>query len=480
MALSAAWLSGARDIVGDRLILDPDSLAPFGHDEYATPEFLSVPPAVVKAADEKEIAALVRLCQREKVPLTVRGAGTGLVGGCIPSPGGIVLSMELLNRVVEADRKNCTITVQAGTTLRKLYEAVDAMALYFPPHPGDEGAFIGGAVAANAGGARAVKYGTVRRFVLGLQVVLASGDVIDLGGKFIKSSSGYHLLDLMIGSEGTLGIITRVTLGLLPPVGSVQTLIAPFTTVQQAIEAVPRMLDRGIIPCAVEFVEHSAMRAAERLLDKTWPARTGDASLMIILDGRDDEDTLSQAETIGAAMEAAGALDVLLSDQKAKQAEILLLRSNLYEAVKPATVEMYDVCVPRSEIAAHVGFVHSLEAKLGVSLPTYGHAADGNVHSHFLKCPLIDGVMGPEIPEWRARREEASDAIYADVAQRGGVISGEHGIGLVKRKYLPGNLGPVQLAAMRSIKNALDPQGIFNPGKIFESNRPLLPSDAAR
>jgi glycolate oxidase len=439
-----------------------------GHDEYATQEFLSVPLAVVKPSDEKEVAALVRLCQREKVPLTVRGGGTGLAGGCIPSPGGIVLSMELLNRVVDADPKNNTITVQAGMTLRKLYEAVDSMSLYFPPHPGDDGAFIGGAVAANAGGARAVKYGTVRRFVLGVQVVLASGDVMELGGKFIKSSSGYHLLELMIGSEGTLGIITRVTIGLLPPVGSVQTLIAPFATVQQAIEAVPGMLGRGIIPCAVEFVEHSVMRAAERLLNKTWPARAGLASLMIILDGRDEEDTLSQATTIGTAMEAAGSLDVLLSDQKAKQAEILELRSNLYEAIKPATVELYDVSVPRSEIASHVGFVHSLEAKLGVSLPTYGHAADGNVHSHFLKSLLIDGAIGSEIPDWRAHKQEASDAIYADVAQRGGVISGEHGIGLVKRAYLPMNLGPIQLAAMRSIKHALDPQGILNPGKIFE------------
>ena len=468
MALSAAWRAGARDIVGDRLISDPDALAPFGHDEYATREFLSVPLAVVKPVDEKEVAALVRLCQREKVPLTVRGGGTGLAGGCIPSPGGIVLSMELLNKVVEADPGNHTITVQAGMTLKRLYEEVDAMSLYFPPHPGDEGAFVGGAVAANAGGARAVKYGTVRRFVLGLQVVTASGDVMELGGKFIKSSSGYHLLDLMAGSEGTLGVITHVTLSLLPRVGSVQTLIAPFTTVQQAIESVPGMLGRGIIPCAVEFVEHSAMRTAERLLAKTWPARAGAASLMIILDGRDEEDTLSQAGMIGTAMEEAGALDVLVSDQKAKQAEILLLRSSLYEGVRPATVEMYDVCVPRSEIAGHVGFVHSLEAKFGVSLPTYGHAADGNVHSHFLKSLLSDGLFGPELPDWRTRKEEVSDAIYADVAQRGGVISGEHGIGLVKRKYLPMNLGPVQLAAMRAIKNALDPHGILNPGKIFE------------
>ncbi len=469
MPLSESWLAGARDIVGDRLLLDPDALAPFSHDEFATDAFRTAPLAVAKPVDEKEVAALVRLCLREGVPLTTRGGGTGLAGGCIPCPGGIVLSMELQNRVIDADAKNHTITVQAGMTLKRLYEEVDALSLYFPPHPGDEGAFIGGAVAANAGGARAVKYGTVKRFVLGLQVVMASGEVMELGGKFIKSSSGYHLLDLMIGSEGTLGVITRVTLGLLPRVGSVQTLISPFATVQQAIEAVPGMLERGIVPCAVEFVEHAPMRAAERLLNKTWPARTGDASLMIILDGRNEEDTLSQAETIGEVMEKAGALDVLLADQKVKQAEILELRSNLYEAVRPATVEVYDVCVPRSQIAGHVGLVHALAQRLGASMPSFGHAADGNVHSHFLKSILRDGLFGPELPNWRSQRDEATAALYADVAERGGVISGEHGIGLVKRAYLSKNLGPVPMAAMRAIKRALDPQGILNPGKIFET-----------
>ncbi|MFI5369437.1 MAG: FAD-binding oxidoreductase, partial [Spirochaetia bacterium] len=323
-------------------------------------------------------------------------------------------------------------------------------------------------VAANAGGARAVKYGTVRRFVLGLQVVLASGDVLDLGGKFIKSSSGYHLMDLMIGSEGTLGVITRITLGLLPPVGSVQTILAPFSTSRQAIETVPAILARGILPCAVEFVEHSVTRAVERLMNKTWPAREGAASLMIIVDGRDEEDTLSQAQTIGVVLEAAGALDVLLTDQKGRQAEILEMRSMLYEGIKAATVELFDVCVPRSEIAAHVALVHDLEARLGVSLPTFGHAADGNVHSHLLRGLLADGLVGPDLPDWREKRERAREAIYDDVGRRGGVVSGEHGIGLSKRASFRRNLSPSHLSVLQAIKRALDPDGILNPGKIFE------------
>jgi glycolate oxidase len=272
----------------------------------------------------------------------------------------------------------------------------------------------------------------------------------------------------MIGSEGTLGVITRITLGLLPPVGSVQTIVAPFRTSQQAIEAVPGILGRGILPCAVEFVEHSATRAAERLLNKTWPAREGAASLMIIVDGRSEEDTLSQAEAIGELLETAGALDVLLTDQKSRQAEILELRSMLYEGIRAATVELFDVCVPRSEIAAHVALVHDLESRLGVSLPTFGHAADGNVHTHLLRGILADGIVGPDLPDWREKREQAKEAIYADVVGRGGVISGEHGIGLSKRAYFLQNLSLPHLSALRAIKNALDPDGILNPGKIFE------------
>jgi glycolate oxidase len=467
MPLSATWIDGARAICGDRLILDPAVLEPFGHDEFATDEFRAQPLAAVKPADEAEVAAIVRLCAREGVPLTVRGGGTGLAGGCVPCPGGVVVSMELLNRVVDADAENHTITVQAGMTLKRLYEEVGKLSLYFPPHPGDEGAFVGGAVATNAGGARAVKYGTVRRFVLGLQVVLASGETLDLGGKYIKSSTGYHLTDLMIGSEGTLGVITRVTLSLLPPVGSVQTLVAPFATVAQAIGAVPAMLRAGIVPCAVEFVEHTAIRASERLLGKEWPTHDGEASLMIILDGRDEDDTLGQAEAIAGVLESGGALEVLLSDKRERQAEILELRSMLYEALRPGMAEVFDVCVPRSQIAGHVAFIHELEARLGLSLPCFGHAADGNVHAHSLRAPLVDGVFGPEIPDWRARAEEARREIYRDVAARRGVISGEHGIGLVKRDYLAMNTGAAFVDALRAIKKALDPAGILNPGKIF-------------
>jgi glycolate oxidase len=468
MGLSAEWQRKAREILGERVFSDSSLLEPYAHDESAPDEFRRVPEAVVRPLDEGEVSAILKLCRAERVPVTVRGAGTGLAGGCVPSAGGIVLSTELMNKVIDADRANHTITVQAGVPLRRLYEEVAGMSLYFPPHPGDESAHIGGAVAANAGGARAVKYGTVRRFVLGLQVVLASGDILDLGGKYIKSSTGYHLVDLMIGSEGTLGVITRITLSLLPPVGSVQTVLAPFRTVEAAIAAVPRTLTGGTLPCAVEFMENSVILLAERLLNKSWPSHDGEASLMIILDGRNQQDTLSQAETVGAALDDAGAIDVLIADQESRQAELLEIRSMFYEAIRPGTAEGFDVCVPRSQVAAHVGFVHRLEEQGGVPIPTYGHAADGNVHSHSLRRALADGVFGAELPGWREKSASIRAALYDDVVRRGGVISGEHGIGLIKKGFLQMNVGSAQVEVMRSIKRALDPDGILNPGKILD------------
>jgi len=469
VSLSTEWWNQARQILGDRVVSDPSVVDAYGHDESAPIEYRRLPEAVARPQDSAETAALLKLCRSERVPVTVRGAGTGLAAGSVPVPGGIVLSTELMNRVLDADPANLTITVQAGLPLRRLYDEVQKMSLYFPPHPGDEGATVGGAVATNAGGARAVKYGTVRRFVLGLQVVLASGEVLDLGGKYIKSSTGYHLADLIIGSEGTLGIITAVTLSLLPPVGSVQTLLVPFPTVEAAIGAVPRIFTTGIVPCAVEFIEHSVILLSERLLNKSWPSHRGTASLMLILDGRDEQDTLGQAEAVGTALESAGALEVLLNDQRERQAEMLEIRSMLYEALKPGTSEGFDICVPRSEVAPHVGFVHGLEQALGTAIPTYGHAADGNVHSHSLRRVLKDGEFGDEIPGWQEQEAVIRKALYEDVVRRGGVISGEHGIGLMKKDFLSINLGTGQVAVMRAIKRALDPDGVLNPGKIFDA-----------
>lgn len=468
MPLNEKWLDKARSIVGDDAVLTAEGdIEAYSHDEFASEEFAELPAAVVKPDSEDDVAAVVKLCHEEGIPLTARGGGTGLSAGCVPSKGGVVLSLERLNRVIQADAADHTITLQAGVPLERLYEEVEKLGLFFPPHPGDESAMIGGVVATNAGGARAVKYGTVRRFVLGIQVVLADGRIVELGGRYMKSSTGYNMMELMIGSEGTLGIITRVTLNLLPSPGSIQTLVIPFDTVSAAIRTVPAISRVGIVPFAVEFLEHSTIACSEKLLHKEWPTHAGTASLMVILDGTDEETVLDQAEQLAGAMEEQGALDVLIADQRSRQTEILEIRSMLYEALRPGTVELFDVCVPRSEIAPHVEFLRTLERRHGIELPTYGHAADGNVHTHSMRRRLEDGEFGDEIEGWEGIHAEVRKAIYDDTIRRGGVISGEHGIGRVKRDFIAENLGQVNIDMMRAIKSALDPKGILNPGKVF-------------
>ncbi len=468
MSSNTEFLKKLTDIVGKGGIMtDAGDMEPFSHDESATEAFNTMPAAVVRPESTEQVAAVVAACAAEEVPVAPRGGGTGLAGGCIPAPGGIVLSLERLNTRIEVDPENMSVTADAGVSLEQLYHAVEEENLFFPPHPGDESAMLGGVIAANAGGARAVKYGTVKQFVRGLTVVTAEGKVLKLGGNLLKSSTGYHLLDLMIGSEGTLGIITSVTLSLLPKPGITETLVIPFETVDEAISSVLPIFKLGIIPFAVEFIEHTTIRCVERLLDKSWPVKTGTASLLIILDGPDEEQVLATAERIGEELEAHGAQEILLAEQREKQADILEMRSMIYEALRPGVGELYDVCVPRSEIAGHVRFIHELEEKYGVPLPTIGHAADGNLHSHAMKYRLEDGELKEPIEEFEAKNKKLEEKIFSDVFKRGGVISGEHGIGVIKKDHLTANLGEDTVAVMRSVKQALDPKGILNPGKLF-------------
>ena len=469
MSPSTVDLAGLKELIGAQSVLtDPADLEAYSHDELASTRFNRYPAAVAKPRSEQDVAQILRYCGERGIPVTARGAGTGLCGGCVPSGGGIVLSLERMNRIIEVDPLNYCITAQAGAAMSSLFEAVSDAGMFFPPHPGDESAFVGGVVATNAGGARAVKYGTIKRFLMGLRVVLASGETIELGGKVMKSSTGYNLLDLMLGSEGTLGIITQVTFGLLAPAGCLQTLVAPFRTVTEAIASVQGIVGKGYTPCAVEFVEHSVIRCAERLVKKSWPTHDGEASLMIILDGVAEDEVLSAAEKIAEILEQNSALDVLIAEHQERQAEILEIRSVMYEALRPGTVELLDICVPRAEIANHVHFVHEIEEKYGVPLPTYGHAADGNIHTHLMRTVIRDGELGDDVPGWSDKHDQIREELYQDAVRRRGVISGEHGIGLTKKSSLEQNIGNSNIEVMRAIKRALDPRGILNPGKIFD------------
>ena len=283
----------------------------------------------------------------------------------------------------------------------------------------------------------------------------------------MTSSTGYHLIDLMIGSEGTLGIITEITLSLMAPPPATMTLVAPYETSVSAIESVPPLLHAGIVPIAVEFVEQYTLAFSEKLLGMSWPVKQGNASLVIILDGQGSDALMATAERIVGILEEHGALDVFVAEEARRQAEILKIRSMIYEALRPGTSELFDVCLPRSEIAGHVGFVKELEERSGIRLPTYAHAADGNVHTHALRRAVEGNTFGNELADWPEHHELARREIYADAIRRGGVISGEHGVGLVKLPFMKENLGDDVIAIMAAVKRALDPMGILNPGKVI-------------
>jgi glycolate oxidase len=456
-------------VVGrENALTDPEAMIDYGHDEFSLRDISCLPDIVLKPVSPFQVAAILETASEERIPVTPRGGATGLCGGCVPSAGGISLSLERMDKVLEIDAANQMAWVEAGLTLREFEKAVEEAGFYFPPHPGEESAMIGGMIATNAGGSRAVKYGVIRNYIRGLEIVTPAGDILTLGGKLIKSSTGYNLLQLMIGSEGTLGVITKAVIQIMAKPAATRSLVIPFAGLEAAIDAVPLIL-KSVVPLALEFVPLEVIRLSEEHLNRKWPCSAGETHVLVILDAASGEEMDRASETVAEIALAAGALDVFVADTPAKQDNVLAIRSKIYEAIKRDTIEILDICVPRAEVAAHVKKVRELEAKYGVWLPTFGHAGDGNVHTHIMKCRREGGRFVP-VPEaeWRETLERVRAGLYADGAARGGVISGEHGIGLVKKPYLEGCLSPEHVALMRGIKKVFDPRGILNPGKVFD------------
>lgn len=458
----------ARIVGDDHVIADPDRLDAYGHDEFSLKDIRQRPMLAVRPRTTAEVAAILRLANERGLPVTPRGGATGLCGGCVPGPEGIVLSLERMKGIT-IDAANQMAEAEAGVTLLEFERAVDEAGFNFPPHPGEESAMVGGMVATNAGGSRAVKYGVIRQYVRGLEVVTAVGDILSLGGKLIKSSTGYNLMHLFIGSEGTLGVITKAVIQFRAKPALTRSLVIPFATLEAAIETVPALLRHDVVPLALEFVPLDVIRLTEAHLQRTWPSHDGEVHLFVILDAASEEEMDRLSESVAAAGLERGALDVFIADTPAKQDNVLAIRSHMYEALKADIVEVLDICVPRAEIAGHVKRVSEIAAKYGVWLPTFGHAGDGNVHTHIMKARWRAGRVEP-VPEaeWRATFDPVRAEIYADGLARGGVVSGEHGIGLVKKHYLAASLPPVQIELMRGIKRVFDPRGILNPGKIFD------------
>ncbi len=452
------------EIVGEEnVILKGPEIDDFSHDETPTSFAITKrPDVIVKPGNVKEVAKVLKLANKKIIPITPRGAGTGLSGGAVPIYGGIVLGLERLNKIIEVDEDNLMITAEAGVPLEKIYEELEKTDLFFPPKPGNEDAQVGGALATNAGGIRTVKYGVMRNFVKGAEAVLPTGEILQLGGKLLKNNTGYDLLQLLMGSEGTLCVFTKATIRLLPKPREMMILLLEYQDVKRAIATVPKLLKTGEIPLGLEFIEREGLTPTEKMLGESWPAK-GEAFLMIIVVGNDQNELHSVCEQMAAIGKKNGALNVLLADSKKEQDLIMRIRSNLYDGLKPNMIDVLDIAVPPSMIADFVEKAKELSLKNKIRIPIFGHAGDGNVHVHM----MMDGTG----EDWKQKHRELKKGLFEAGKSLGGVIVGEHGVGLQKMDYVNYSLSEEEISLMKAIKRVFDPNNILNPGKILLENK---------
>jgi glycolate oxidase len=450
----------ARRVVEGALIVEPDRLSPYGRDETESLAFAPDVAALPGTVDE--VRAILAYAHERRLPVTPRGAGTGLSGGALPVHGGIVLSLERLNRIREIDRRNLLAVAEAGVITATLQSAVEELGLFYPPDPSSrEICQIGGNIAEDAAGPRSAKYGTTRRWVMGLEAVLADGSLVRTGGRVRKDATGYDLTQLLVGSEGTLAVITAATLRLIAKPRRTLTLILPFGALAGAAAAVEKIFLAGFDPSACEIAERAALDAVARVQEVPPELRSADAMLLVELDGDDEDRLLASADGIDALARSLGASPALVADDAAGQRRLWQVRRRIGEAVKHlSSYKEADTVVPRSALVELVEAARAAAARQGLTAICYGHAGDGNLHVNLLQGGLPDGL-------WRERRDAAEEELFAAVAALGGRVSGEHGIGWVQRRFLGTSLSAAEIEVQRAIKRALDPRGILNPGKIF-------------
>jgi len=464
--VTPAIVEALNRIVGERNVIygDPAQLESYGVDEAGS-LYGGRPDVVVRVTTSLQVSEVLQLANRERIPVTPRGAGSGLAGGAVPLHGGIVLSCEKMNRILEIDTVNLVAVVEPGVVTNDLCRQVTEEGLFYAGYPMSvESSFIGGNVACNAGGAKVVKYGATSAHVLGLEVVLPTGEIVQLGGKRRKDASGYSLLRLFVGSEGTLAVFTKIYLNLIPEPSRVADLLVPFRSVEEAINAVPKlMIASKSLPVAVEFIDRVSVKHCAAYVNTTLPFQPeAGAYLILQLDGRSKSELQDVYEEAGNACLEHGALEVFVADNPFASERIWNMRRNWLEALKAIDpyVTTGDFVVPVSEIPKMMAFVAGLSEKYGVEIPCAGHAADGNIHP----APLRPDGMDPK--QWKGVMEEILERIAVEAARLGGAVSGEHGIGFVKRDLLA-ETKPLEVVLMRRIKAALDPNGILNPGKLL-------------
>lgn len=454
-----------QHILGKEYVFfDTESISKHASDQTEDLKFL--PELVLKPNSAEQISHILKYCSAEKIPVTPRGAGTGLSGGALPVYGGVVLCTERLNKIIEIDEKNLQATVEPGVITQVFQEAVIEKGLFYPPDPSSRGScFLGGNLAECAGGPRAVKYGVTKDYVLNTEIVLPTGEIFWTGANVLKNSTGYNLTQLVIGSEGTLGVITKIVFKLLPFPEKNVVMLAPFYSAEKACQSVSAVFHAGVIPSAMEFMEQDAIEWTIRHIAPapSFPQRNGtQAYLLIEVDGNDMEIIMKDVEKITEVMEQHEAGEILFADTEEQKAALWRLRRSMGEAVKSHSIyKEEDTVVPRAELPALLKGVKAIGAKYGFRTVCYGHAGDGNLHINIIRENLSDEVWEHIIPE------KAIPEMFRLCVSLKGTLSGEHGIGWVQKKYMNIALHPKAIELQKQIKQLFDPAGIMNPGKIF-------------
>lgn len=436
------------------------------HEDYHKDEFDShkfAPEIVIDVLTKEEIQQILQYCNEHLIPVTPRGSGTGLVGAAVATNGGVMINTSLMNRILDLDEDNLTLTVEPGVILLDIYAYVEERGFFYAPDPGEKTATIGGNISTNAGGMRAVKYGVTRDNIRGLEVVLMNGEVLNFGGKTVKNSSGYALKDLIVGSEGTLGIVTKALLKLYPKKEMLTSLLVPFPSLPMAIKTVPAIIKSKVTPVAIEYMERRVIKNAEDFLGKQFPDSSADAYLLLSFDGNTEQEIEDAYTKIAELCLEHGAIDVLISNTEERQKSIWSARGAFLEAIKASTTKMdeCDVVVPRDKIAEFVLYTKEVEKQENVRIAGFGHAGDGNLHLYILKDEMTE-------EQFQEKLSIVFELLYKRANELGGYVSGEHGIGYAKVEYLEELLGETYISLLKGIKLVFDPKGLLNPGKVFK------------
>ena len=460
MALAQPILADLQRVVGaDNVLTSPEDLIPYSFD--GTAALRQMPGCVVFATSTEQVAGALALAQKTRTAVVTRGAGTGLSGGSLPSPDCVVLCLAKMDRVLELDRANLTLLAEAGAITQQVAEAAAAAGLFYPPDPGSmKSSTLGGTVAENSGGLRGLKYGVTRNYVMGLEVVLADGQIVWTGNKCVKDVAGYSLKDLFIGSEGTLGVITRVLLKLIPKPAAKRTLIATFAQMDEAAQTVSDIIAAQIIPCTLEFLDRTTIRCVEDFAKVGLPLDC-EALLLMETDGH-PAPVAEEAARMEELARQNGAMQIRVAGDDAEAIRLATARRSAFSAlarVAPTTI-LEDVTVPRSELAKMIRFIQATARKHALQIGTFGHMGDGNLHPTFL--------TNERDPKEMHRVEGAFQEIFAETIRLGGTITGEHGIGVAKKAFLPKFAGDAQMLVLRALRRVLDPAGVLNSGKMFD------------